>query len=52
MADARLVTEALLPGRTFQLVLVVLQDLEMAEGYLPALKRFMKEVWPECNPRH
>jgi hypothetical protein len=28
-----------------------MQNLEMADGYLPALKRFMKEVWPECNPR-
>jgi pimeloyl-ACP methyl ester carboxylesterase len=27
------------------------QDLEMADGYLPTLKRFMREVWPECNPR-
>lgn len=27
------------------------QDLEVAEGYLPTLKRFVKEIWPECNPR-
>ena len=29
----------------------LIQDLEMADGYLPTLKGFMKEVWPECNPR-